>query len=58
MHTDALTYLPKTALAFTDSPVLFQQAEQRIESEGMQANLNTNQIKLNHARATIKPKDV
>lgn len=58
MYTDSLTYLPKQAEAFTKSPVLFKQQNNLLHSEGMQANLNTNKIKLTHAHAKIQPNKV
>ena len=56
LSTEKLTYLPKTQQAFTDKKVTFNQGENIIYSQGMQADFaHSGHVKLGQVEGTYHP---
>lgn len=58
LTTEEITYFPKTKIAKTDKEITLVQAENRVDSSGMNAYLAENRVELLHnARGTYAPTD-
>lgn len=58
LSTEKLTYLPKTKQAFTDKKVTFNQGENIIHSQGMEADFtHSGHIKLGQVKGTYHPEN-
>ncbi|MDP3559006.1 MAG: LPS export ABC transporter periplasmic protein LptC [Legionellaceae bacterium] len=55
LHTEKLTYIPKTEQAHIHTPLIWTQANTTVHAQGMFANLKTNQIQLFQAKANYVP---